>query len=114
MRRILAECLTDAVGDFLVEVFGVDQLAGKLEGGIEGVIHVMNWLFEFNAKQSHDGLLLIDAKNAFISFNRKAALLYAREEWPRASTFLYNSYQGQADLFVGSSTDAVLSCEGTT
>ncbi len=72
LRRILAKCLTEVVGEDLVEVFGVDQLAGTLEGGIEGAIHVMNSLFE--SKEGH-GLLLLDAKNAFISINLSTAKL---------------------------------------
>ena len=75
---------------------------------IEGAIHVMTSLFEAHANDGH-ALLLLDAKNAFNSNNRKAALLIARKKGPRASTFLYNIYQGQAELVV-----AVWSCEGST
>ncbi len=113
LRRILAKCLTDVVGDDLGEVFGVDQLAGRPEGAIEGPIHVMISLFESNAKEGH-GLPLLDVKNAVNSINRKAPLLNAHNERLRASTFLYNSYQGKAELVVGSSTDTVWSCGGKT
>ena len=85
------------MGDDLEDVFGSEQLAGGLEGGIEGSIHAISALYNEMSEQGH-GLLLLDAANAFNAVNRKAALLNSRKEWPRASTFLFNGYQRPAEI----------------
>ena len=60
------------------------------------------------------GLLLVDAKNAFNSLNRVAALWNARVLWPCCSRFLFNTYHGYAALFLQGSSDYLLSREGVT
>ena len=57
-------------------------------------------------------LLLVDARNAFNSLNRHAALRNIRWICPSIATILINIYRDPAQLFVGGQT--LLSCEGTT
>ena len=59
-----------------------------------------------------DGVLLVDARNAFNSLNRDAALRNIRWICPEVSTVLTNIYQEPAELFAGGSI--FLSREGTT
>ena len=59
-------------------------------------------------------MLLVNARNAFNSVNRLAALWNARILWPRCSRFLFNTYHGYARLFVQGSDQVLLSKEGVT
>ena len=85
LRRLLAKSISDCTKGDLSEYFGIDQLAGGLEAGIEGAIHSLSDLF--NSQENGVGLLLMDAKNAFNSLNRSTALLNIRRTWPRACRF---------------------------
>ena len=113
LRRLIGKAITNVTGEDLCDTFGVEQLAGGIEGGIEGSIHALRTLYE-EKKNEGFGLLMLDAANAFNSINRKAALINAKTEWPRASTFLYNSYQCPAELVIKNTEKRIFSREGTT
>ena len=53
------------------ESVGCLQTCGGQEGGIEAAIHAMH---EIYVREDCEGLLLVDATNAFNSLNRNAAL----------------------------------------
>ena len=77
LRRILGRVMALATGmDVEIECM-TDQLCSGLKAGIEGAVHAMRQLFEENIEDGW-GLLLVDAKNAFNSINREAALWNAR------------------------------------
>ena len=61
-----------------------------------------------------EGILLVDASNAFNSMNRKAALNNIKYTCPEFSCYVNNLYRGDAELFVANSEETVRSCEGTT
>ena len=61
-----------------------------------------------------EGILLIDASNAFNALNRKAALNNIKYTCPEFSGYVNNLYRGDAELFVAGSSETVMSCEGTT
>ena len=84
-----------------------------LRAGMEGAVHAVKELFDLNYDAGW-GLLLVDAKNAFNSLNRVAALWNARFLWPHCSQFLFNTYRGYAALFLQGSSDYLLSKEGVT
>ena len=50
-----------------------------------------------------EGILLVDASNAFNALNRKAALHNIQYNCPELSTFVRNIYGCQAELFVSGS-----------
>ena len=82
---------------------------------IEAAVHAMKEIFD---DEETDGLLLVDAANAFNSINRPAALWNCCVLWPRCSRFLSNSYRGFAVIIVRETATnrfhVLLSREGTT
>ena len=86
------------------------QVATGLQEGAEAAIHSMKLIFEQN---STDGVILIDASNAFNSLNRKAALHNIRIICPEFSTVLINTYRLPVRMFIQGGEE-ILSVEGTT
>ena len=72
-RRILCKVLAMATGSDVVDLCGVRQLCSRLKAGIEGSVHAIRKLYEEHCGNGW-GLLQVDAKNAFNSLNRAAAL----------------------------------------
>ena len=68
------------------EVCGADQLCAGTKAGIEAAMHATKELFEADKTE---GLLLVDAANAFNALNRPAALWNCCVLWLRCSTFLF-------------------------
>ena len=73
LRCVLGKAVALATCADLKEVCGTDQLCSGLQAGMEGAIHAVKELFDVN-RDADWGLLLVDAKNAFNSLNRAAAL----------------------------------------
>ena len=73
-RHIMAKCLLKVAGTEAKTTCGTTQLAGGLETGIEGAIHVMRVLWEDYKKEEDWGFLLIDARNTFNEEKRTAML----------------------------------------
>ena len=86
------------------------QAATGLQGGAEAAIHSMKLIFE---QDSTDGVILVDASNAFNSLNRKAALHNIRIICPEFSTVLINTYRLPVRMFIQGGEE-ILSVEGTT
>ena len=61
-----------------------------------------------------EGILLIDANNAFNAMNRKKALKNLDYTCPELATYLRNIYGREAELFVVNSDKTVYSKESTT
>ncbi|KAF6202525.1 hypothetical protein GE061_002921 [Apolygus lucorum] len=75
LKRILGKCMAEITAEEVTEACKESQLCAGLSAGIEGAIHALSSMFTEKAvPNSHLGLLLIDAKNAFNSVNRGMAL----------------------------------------
>uniref|UniRef100_A0A0G4I849 Reverse transcriptase domain-containing protein n=1 Tax=Chromera velia CCMP2878 TaxID=1169474 RepID=A0A0G4I849_9ALVE len=122
IRCLLGKAVMKETREELQEACGADQLCSGLMGGLEGGIHAVRELWETLTQEAGDdpekvfGTLLIDAKNAFNAANCTAGLWNARILWPRASTFLFNCYRGNAELFLRGThrTTTISSREGWT
>jgi uncharacterized C2H2 Zn-finger protein len=115
LRRIISKCMILATGSEVTEACGQSQLCSGLSSGIEGAIHAMNNLYQDKCYPgSNWGMILVDANNAFNSVNRQLALWQARIYWPHCARFLYNTYNGHAELVIRDSDIRLYSKEGVT
>ena len=71
IRRIIGKCVMNIAKKDVVEPSGSLQLCAGQNSGSEAAIHAMHAIFEADET---DGVLLIDASNAFNALNRQAAL----------------------------------------
>ena len=111
LRRVIGKAVTTVLKPELVNSTAPIQTCAGLPGGIEASIHAMRKIYEDPATE---GILLIDASNAFNALNRKAALNNIKYTCPEFSGYVNNLYRGDAELFVAGSDETVMSCEGTT
>lgn len=109
-RRIAGKAVMWVLKADITEAAGSTQLCAGQPGGCEAIIHAMNELF---GHPGTEGLLLVDADNAFNSLNRATALRNIRFVCPKLSIILINFYRSPARLYL-SDGSFLLSKEGTT
>ena len=97
-RRLLAKCLLRVSGQEAKAAYGTEQLADRVEAGIEGVIHAARLQWAQHSQEEDWGFLLIDARNTFNEENRTAMLWAVRNEWPSGAQFNFNCYRHWATL----------------
>jgi len=111
-RRIIGKAIMSVSGEKVQEAVGALQLCGGQPAGIEAAIHAMR---DFLASDENDGILLIDADNAFNRVNRAAALWNVQYICPALKHVLSNFYRAPTRIFMnGDSFFELLSQEGTT
>ena len=86
------------------------QLSAGQAGGCEAACHAMREIFEAD---DCEGVLLIDATNAFNCLNRATALANIRYLCPEFSVYIINTYRVPCKLFLPDGTH-ILSKEGST
>ena len=94
----------------LKEAAGPIQVCAGHEAGAEAAIHAMQSIFDEDNTQ---GILLIDATNAFNSLNRKVAMHNILILCPRAALTIINTYRLPSRLFLVGGGE-MSSQEGTT
>ena len=85
------------------------QLCAGQSAGVEAAIHAMRELF---AREETEGVLLVDADNAFNRINRSAALWNVQYDCPILKHILINTYRTPSHIHVQGGWD--LLSEGTT
>ena len=106
----MGKCIDCVLRKDIQQAAGPLQTATGLQGGAEATIHPMKLIFE---QESTDGVILVDASNAFNSLNRKAALHNIRIICPEFSTVLINTYRLPVSMFIQGRGE-ILSVEGIT
>ena len=96
--------------DQIKEAAGPLQTCASHGAGAEAAIHSMREIFE---KEETDGVLLIDASNAFNNMNRSAALHNIQVQCPSLSKYIINQYRRESRLFITGGAE-IQSQEGTT
>ena len=87
-QRIEAKAMALATRKDVEDVCGAYQLCSGVKAGIEAAVHSMNALFN---EEESEGLLLVDASNAFNSLSRPAMLWNCRVLWPGVHSFCSTS-----------------------
>ncbi len=109
LRRILGKAIMEVARKEVLKATGPLQLCGGHEGGSEAAVHAMRHIFQ---DSETDGIIFVDASNAFNNLNRGVALRNIQYICPAVAKIMINCYRSNACLFVG---DTVLySSEGTT
>ena len=109
LRQIVGKAIMSVVGRDIQRAVGLQQLCAGQEAGCEAAVHTMHTIF---ADEETEGVLLVDASNAFNSLNRAVALRNIRQICPSIATVLINTYRADAELFIEGTT--IYSQEGTT
>ena len=100
------------VGDDVQMAGGILQTCTGIVSGIEAAIHGMARIFKL---ETTEGVLLIDAENAFNLLRRKSSLVYIQHKCPPLYKFLHNTYQEPSRLHLGDGdASPILSQEGVT
>jgi len=110
LRRICTRSALQIMRTDIVQVCGPWQSCAGIPAGIEATQHAMGSIFEGD---DTEGMLLIDASNAFNSLNREVALHNIPRICPCLADITNNTYNAPARLFIAGGGE-ILSQEGTT
>ena len=102
--------ITGLLKEDIVHAVGTLHTCAGLESGIEAAIHAVRKSFE---EDNSECLLLVDADNAFNKLNRKVTLENIKRLCPPIYTYLHNSYNTTAMLYLEIG-DHILSQEDVT
>ena len=113
LRRIIGKAIMTVTNIDVQNAVGSLQLCGGQPAGVEAAVHAMSTFFDAD---DTDGILLIDADNAFNRINRGVALWNVQFTCPAMKTILINMYRSDSRIFMQSERSffELLSCEGTT
>ena len=90
LRRIMGKAILSVLGPEIQAIAGCTQLCARQRSGCEAAVHVMEELMK---DESVEGILLVDARNAFNSLNREVMLR-------NLQVLVINIYRSNAELFV--------------
>ena len=90
LRRVMGKAINWILLEEIQEAAGSLQTATGLKAGAEAAIHAMRTIFEDPATE---GVILVDASNAFNSLNRRVALHNIQISCPSFSCILINNYR---------------------
>lgn len=112
-HRLTGKILLKVIREDVMDSAGPLQTCSGLKSGIEAAIHGIRKCFEDNESE---GMLKVDAENAFNNMNRKLVLHNIKESCPPFHRYLKNTYQQCPKLVLKDdlSHKVLLSKEGCT
>ena len=110
LRRIIGKSILWILKKDIMQAAGATQVCAGQSAGCEAAIHALRQIFEV---MGTDGVLLVDADNAFNRLNRAVALHNIQYTCPLLATTIINFYRTPARLFVTGEME-LSSEEGTT
>lgn len=112
MRRVIGKAIMSVTGEEVQKAVGALQLCAGQPAGVEAAIHAMRGFLD---DDQSDGILLIDADNAFNRINRATALRNTHFICPAMQHILTNFYRAPSRIFMNAEDFfELLSQEGTT
>ena len=108
-RRLIGKAALLILKDDVIEVTGSRQLCAGQKSACESIVHCVRELFDGDETE---GLLCVDASNAFNSLNRGLALRNILHLCPSFGRLLINTYRLNNHLFIDG--ECIGSKEGTT
>ena len=110
VRRIIGKSVTRILSKDIQAASSTLQTSSGLASGIDAAVHSMKKVYE---EEWCEGVLLVDAENAFNRLNRKEALLTVKRICPSFHKFLHNTYRNPVNMYMSDGSH-ILSQEGTT
>ena len=110
LRRIIGKTTALFLKEEIKSAAGPLQVCAGHSAGAEAAIHTMSQVFD---EEETDGVLLIDATNAFNQMNRAVAMHNIQITFPIMCKYVINTYRSPSRLFVCGGGE-ILSQEGTT
>ena len=113
LRRIIGKSVMQVLKQDILYASGTLQTCSGIDSGIEAAVHAMAEKFQ---EPSSEGLLLVDAQNAFNSLNRESALKTIQSICPTFYRYLHNTYQTPTRQYISGSENGnfIWSEEGAT
>ena len=109
VRRIISKAILKVTKADIQNAVGSLQLCAGHDAGCKAAVHTMRKIFEC---ENTEGVLLVDASNAFNQLNRNTTLLNVQVLCPSLAPALINIYRNHAELYVAG--ESILSQEGMT
>ena len=106
--RIICKAIFTILNFDILEAVGPSQLCAGQDSGCEAAVHAIRHLY---SDPSIEGLLFVDASNAFNRLNREVALRNILHLCPSFGRVLVNTYRVGVNMYIGLS---IMSVEGPT
>ena len=97
LRRIIGKCIMETTKDDVKKAFGNLQVCAGQRAGGEAAIHSMRRIYD---QPDCEGVLLVDATNAFNSLNRRATLHNIKVSCPSLAQYVENIYKDPTQLYI--------------
>ena len=93
LHRIIGKAIVRTINQEIVDATAPIQICAGIPGGVEAAVHAVREMYD---NPEVEGILLVDAENAFNSLNRNVALHNISLTCPELATYMINTYRTPA------------------